>query len=88
MALHAASRAGNVEEAKALLAADPDLIKAVDNLSRTALHLAAWAGHSRVVDVLLAAGAEVSAPAMDGITSLVCDAVLRMHGDEARVLLP
>ena len=58
--LHQAVRGGDVEAVKALLAegADPDVARG-DGL--TALHLAAQAGHTRIADLLIEAGATIDA---------------------------
>jgi len=59
--LFAAAERGDVEAVRALLAADPDLVRARDETGATALHVAAFHGHHAVADVLLAAGADVNA---------------------------
>ena len=64
--LHKAARDGNLEEVERILsipdgkAPDPN---DRDNLGRTALHLAAWAGHASVVKRLAEAKGDPSARA-------------------------
>lgn len=65
--IHEAARSGDASGVEALLDDDPEAAGATDALSRTALHIAAWAGHVKVVAVLAEAGASVHAEAMDGM---------------------
>eukprot|EP00929_Paragymnodinium_shiwhaense_P111838 TRINITY_DN80121_c0_g1_i1.p1 TRINITY_DN80121_c0_g1~~TRINITY_DN80121_c0_g1_i1.p1 ORF type:complete len:1299 (+),score=271.80 TRINITY_DN80121_c0_g1_i1:141-4037(+) len=92
LALHFAARAGDVEEAKRLLArgADPN---AADKRGVTPLHLAAEAGHSEVSECLLNAGADPNAKtyalggaAAQGITPLHA-AACGGHGPVVQLLL-
>ena len=69
-ALHTLARTGDAEGVAAALAADPDCVTAVDSLQRTALHLAAWAGHAGVVRLLLEAKANVHAGACDNMLAI------------------
>lgn len=55
-----AAKKGDLAGLKALLESDSNLISAQDSDGSTALHCAAWKGHTTVVDYLLAAGAEVN----------------------------
>lgn len=69
--LHDAARAGDLARVKALLeAAAPPALDARDKLRRTALHLAAWAGHTDVCQALLDAKCIVDATASDLMTAL------------------
>ena len=56
-----AVESGDVERARILLAAHPELARARDAEGATALHYAAFHGHRPLVDLLLAAGAELNA---------------------------
>ena len=84
--LHNAARAGDADAAAAAIAADASSITATDKLNRTPLHLAAWAGHSSMVDLLIEAGADVHAAAMDGICALHF-AAQQGHEDACKALL-
>lgn len=66
-----AARAGDDAAVRAACQLDPDAVQAKDHLERTALHLAAYAGHSSTVELLLAFGAHHS--------SLACDATMPIH---------
>eukprot|EP00898_Chlorokybus_atmophyticus_P000086 jgi/Chlat1/1078/Chrsp110S01571 len=68
-ALHAAARAGNLEDVQRILAQPGTDVDARDKLNRTPLHLASWSGQLAVVKALLLAGANVSAPAADDVTA-------------------
>jgi len=52
---------GDVETVRAMMAAAPRLVHARDATGATALHVAAFNGHRALVDLLLAAGAEINA---------------------------
>jgi hypothetical protein len=56
-----AVESGDVERARILLAAHPELARARDAEGATALHHAAFHGHRPLVDLLRAAGAELNA---------------------------
>ena len=66
-ALHAAARTGDVAALTHALASGDD-INSKDNLKRTPLHMAAWAGHAAAVQLLLDGGAVVGSEATDGVT--------------------
>ncbi len=57
--IHEAVEKGNLEEVKALIKQNPDLVKAVNEAGRTPLHLACRGTHMDVVDFLLEKGAVV-----------------------------
>ena len=56
-----AAKAGDTGRVKALLASDPQLVKARDKDGSTPLHWATWKGHLAIVSLLLDAGADVNA---------------------------
>jgi ankyrin repeat protein len=56
-----AAKSGDAERIKALLANDKSLIDARDKDGSTPLHCAVWKGQQRVVELLLAAGADANA---------------------------
>ena len=68
-ALHEAALAGDVEEARRLLAggAAPD---AADEIGHTPLHVASYRGHAEVARVLIEAGARVNSRSVTGDTPL------------------
>ncbi|GAB4821645.1 hypothetical protein N2152v2_008691 [Parachlorella kessleri] len=59
--LHWAALHGNLDEARALLDADPRIVKAVDSHGWTALHWAAAAGRAKCIALLVRAGASLEA---------------------------
>lgn len=61
-----AAAIGDVDRARALLDADPDLVDARAGDGFAPLHLAAWFGHPKVAELLLAKGADVEAVATNG----------------------
>ena len=87
MSLATTARSGDISAVKAMLESDPESLHAVDHLQRTALHMAAWAGHPELCELLLECGAKVSATATDDIMPLhfaaqnghaaVCKALLK-----------
>lgn len=60
--IHKATKAGDVEKVKSLLAENPNLIKTKDKMrGQTPLHTAAIAGQAGTAEVLLEAGADPNA---------------------------
>lgn len=74
--IHEAIRAKDAQRVKALLAADPSIVSAQDDLGWTPLHLVAAQGcetqtiHEEVARLLLAAGADVHAECRGYLTPL------------------
>ena len=67
--LDAANR-GDLEQVKALLKGNPNLVFRKDTIGMTALHLAAKNGHKGTAELLLANNAEVNAKTKSGNTPL------------------
>jgi len=65
-----AARSGDVEAMEDAINEDAAALVARDKLSRTPLHLAAWAGHAKVVALLIERGANINAEAIDGIRAI------------------
>ncbi|KAL6642604.1 hypothetical protein ACP70R_020785 [Stipagrostis hirtigluma subsp. patula] len=84
--LHSAARSGDVAAAESLCESNPLAIKSRDRLSRTPLHLAAWAGHVEVVRCLCKHKADVGAAAMDD-TAAIHFASQKGHVEVVRELL-
>jgi len=72
VAILEAARTGDVARVNSELARKPKLARASNETGDTALHRAADAGHLEVVEVLLAAGAEVDAIRGDGYRPIHC----------------
>jgi len=68
--IHDAAKSGDLEQVKALLKADPNLVFIQDNSGWTALHFGARNGHKDVVELLLANKADVNAKTKIGMTPL------------------
>jgi ankyrin repeat protein len=85
--IHYAAKGGDLNKIKILLKVDPALVssKDKDHYDYTPLHYAAKEGHREVVQLLLAAKAEVNAKDRDGATPL--HLALQMdHQDVAELL--
>ena len=78
------ARSGDCSDAETVLT--PAAVHATDKLQRTPLHIAAWMGHARFVELLIGAGANVHAQAMDGVTALTF-AAGKGHGAVVAALL-
>ncbi|HKA06229.1 MAG TPA: ankyrin repeat domain-containing protein [Gemmataceae bacterium] len=61
---------GEVEKVKALLAKEPSLIRAKDDMEQTALHVASNRDRVEIVELLLKAGADANARAYNEFTAL------------------
>lgn len=66
----AAAQSGNVEVVQELLAGDPALVNTKGEYDKTPLHWAVEKNHRRLAEVLLAAGADISAETTWGSTPL------------------
>jgi len=69
-AIHAAAEEGDLPTVKRLIEAHPKLIEARDWRRFTPLQLAAYHGHTDVVEYLASKGANVTAINQDGLTAL------------------
>ena len=69
--IFAAARKGDDDAVRKACQADREAVKVKDHLERTALHMAAYAGHASTVELLLAFDAHHSA--------LACDATMPLH---------
>ena len=84
--IHDAARQGEIGKIKALLAKNPEAIALKDKDGKTALHFAAFTGRKKIVELLLAKGAEVNAKKVGGYTPLA-GAVMYGHKEVAALLL-
>lgn len=84
--LHNAARSGDAAAAEELCESNPLALNSRDRLSRTPLHLAAWAGHIEVVKCLCKHKADVGAAAMDD-TAAIHFASQKGHVEVVRELL-
>lgn len=84
--LHKVCAKGVLDEAKACLEAEPDLLNDADNAGYLPIHAAALAGHDDIVEWLIEEGALVDKPAEDLSTPLL-DAVENMHVAVVNTLL-
>ncbi|CAM0955983.1 unnamed protein product [Alopecurus aequalis] len=84
--LHKAARSGDAAAAESLCESNPLALNTRDRLSRTPLHLAAWAGHIEVVKCLCKHKADVGAAAMDD-TAAIHFASQKGHVEVVRELL-
>ena len=85
------ARNGELEALRTRLETDPEAVDLVDNIARTPLHMAAWAGNLSIVQLLMSNGATVDAAALDNMTPLqfaagnchaeVCSALLAEGAD-------
>ncbi|EPS44286.1 hypothetical protein H072_1729 [Dactylellina haptotyla CBS 200.50] len=84
--LHKVCGKGDLDEAKACLAGEPELLNEADNAGYLPIHAAALAGHDGIVAWLIDRGAVVDKPAEDLSTPLL-DAVENGHIDVVNILL-
>jgi len=84
--LHKAARSGDAAATESLCESNPLAVNSRDRLSRTPLHLAAWAGHVEVVRCLCKHKADVGAAAMDD-TAAIHFASQKGHIEVVRELL-
>ena len=84
--LLAAARKGDDDTVRAACQADEEVVHGKDHLERTALHLAAYAGHLSTIELLLAFGARHSPLACDAVTPLHM-AAQNGHPDACKLLL-
>ena len=78
------ARSGDCSDASSVLTASA--VNSTDKLNRTPLHIAAWMGHAPLVTLLIEAGANVHAFAMDHVTPLAF-AAGKGHGAVIEALL-
>jgi ankyrin repeat protein len=76
-----AARGGDLEGVQSVVARDPSLALASDDLGDTALHRAVEGGHLDVVLALIEAGASVDAVRADGMRPINCALRLRKETD-------
>lgn len=68
--MHAAARENEVEILQNLIVSGKHDINEKDSMKRTPLHMAAWAGHTEIVRVLLKSKAKTDVLANDNFTAL------------------
>lgn len=81
-----AAAKGDLDQVKSLINNNKDLVYAVNDNKKTALHFAAEKGHVDIVRFLLDSGAEVNATTAGGNTALVF-AAQNGHNDVGKLLL-
>jgi ankyrin repeat protein len=84
--IHQAARDGDVDAVRQMLAANPELVQSVDEEQRTPLYLAAGTDSAELVEVLMAADADVNAQTRGGDTPLHL-AVLRGSPEVVEAIL-
>jgi len=76
----------DLDQARAMIAENPDLVDAQNALGKTPLHYAVTYGAPELVDLLVSKGADVNAADHTGLTPLHVAAMLD-HREEARRLI-
>jgi len=84
--LHQASKNGDLEQVKKLIAADAD-VNARDKRSQSPLHYAASSGHEEIARLLIAHGADVNASMVNDSWTPLLDAANAGHAQVVKVLL-
>eukprot|EP01045_Picozoa_sp_COSAG04_P009881 COSAG04_NODE_588_length_12325_cov_114.087682_11_plen_354_part_00 len=84
--IHMAARNNEIDAVRSALEADPALLNAQDKIKRVPLHLAAWAGHLQITELLLGKGADPNADALDNMVPLAF-AAQNGHTEVCRALL-
>ena len=84
--IHKAATEGDMEKVQALIADDPGLIDAKDEMGRTPLHLACYGGHIELVKYLMTKGADMEAKFANGSTALFW-AIPEGHLDIVKLLI-
>ena len=83
-----AAATGQIDRVRALIQQDPALVNSYSPDGFAPLSLAAFFGHAETVDVLLAAGAEVSAPSRETMKlTPLASALAAGHNQIARTLI-
>ena len=82
-----AARSGNLEQVKALLKGNPDLVFSKDTNGWTPLFVAAYADRKDVAELLLASKAEVNRQGQDRAVRLCTAAANEGHKDMVELLL-
>jgi len=68
--IHEAAKQGDTRSVEAFLAAKPELLDSKDHYGRTPLHWAAWHGHTKLAEALIARGADLKVTDKSGATPL------------------
>jgi len=84
--IHDAAMAGNVEQVRALLDANPSLVNERDTALSLPIHLAANRGHAAIVELLLSRGADINAGDRENTSPLV-NAAMGNRMDVVRLLV-
>ncbi len=68
--IHLAAMRGDLEQVRSMIVLDPELVKARDKYGNSPLQIAAYKGHTEIVEFLLSKGGEVNATSKFGGTAL------------------
>lgn len=74
--LHDTVARGDADAARAMIAANPELVMARNKMGKTPLHYAVTYGATAMIDLLLASGADINAADNTGLTPLHVAAML------------